>query len=96
MGQVADMLDLTPRAISRLADGLENDGLIKRTAKPEDGRVFTIQLTQKGKVKFKEVESVLKPELASLFSCLSAQELRTFIKTIEKLTDHMKSQIDED
>ena len=94
MGQVADMLDLTPRAITRLVDGLETEGYVERKVHPDDRRILLIRLTPQGRARFKTLESQIRPEFASLFSCLSAQELRTFIRTIEKLTDHMKDQLD--
>ena len=94
MGQVAELLDLTPRAITRLVDGLEADGYVERCVHSEDRRVFKIKLTPEGRNKFKTLDSQMRPEFASLFSCLSSQELRTFIRTIEKLTDHMKDQLD--
>jgi len=91
MGQVAEMLDLTPRAITRLTDGLETEGYVERIENADDGRVYNICLTPKGERAIKVIESELTPEFVSLFSCLTAQEIRAFIKTAEKLTDHMKA-----
>lgn len=91
MGQIADALDLTPRAITRLADGLVDEGFVERVADPQDGRVFRLRLTRLGKSQFKLIEPQLHEHFAELFSCLEKQEIRELIRLSEKLSDHMKS-----
>lgn len=91
MGQIADALDLTPRAITRLADGLVAEGFVERVADPKDGRVFRLRLTRMGKSQFKLLEPQLHEQFTELFSCLDKQEIRELIRLSEKLSDHMKS-----
>lgn len=93
MGDLAQMLDLTPRAITRLVDGLEDEGLAERVTDPDDARVFKVRLTRTGKRRFKELEPRLRGEFVSLFAGLDKQEIRELIRLIEKLTDHMITQI---
>lgn len=94
MGAVAQMLDLTPRAITGQVDGLELDGLAQRRASESDGRVVFVSLTQKGTERIAAIEPELTASFSSLFSCLEKSEMREMIRILEKLTDHMKEQID--
>ena len=47
MGQIANAIDLTPRGVTRIVDGLESDGFVKRTYSKLDKRVRTVKLLQK-------------------------------------------------
>lgn len=94
MGAVAQMLDLTPRAITGQVDGLELDGLAQRRASEKDGRVVYVSLTDKGTKLISAIEPDLTASFTSLFSCLEKAEMREMIRILEKLTDHMKEQID--
>lgn len=94
MGAIAQMLDLTPRAITRQVDALERDGLAERRASESDGRVFYVDLTQKGTDLIAALEPELVDSFTSLFSCLEKREIQEMIRILEKLTGHMKEQID--
>src|SRR6266496_3296355 len=48
MADLADALDVTPRNVTALVDGLESDGLVRRTAHGTDRRVTMIELTESG------------------------------------------------
>lgn len=95
MGEVSQMLDLTPRAITRLMDGLEEEGLAERLPDPNDGRVFKVRLTRAGTRRFKELEPRLQGEFVSLFAGLEKQEIRELIRLVEKLSDTMIAQIEQ-
>jgi DNA-binding MarR family transcriptional regulator len=95
MGAAAQMLDLTPRAITGQVDGLEDDGLAQRRASEEDGRVVYVSLTDKGSALISRIEPDLTESFTSLFSCLEKSEMRELIRITEKLTDHMKAQLDD-
>lgn len=94
MGAIAQMLDLTPRAITGQVDALERDGLAKRRASESDGRVFYAALTEKGIAFISEVEPELLSSFSSLFSCLDRADIREMIRILEKLTDHMLQEIE--
>ncbi|MEI8083821.1 MAG: MarR family transcriptional regulator, partial [Actinomycetes bacterium] len=94
MGVIAQMLDLTPRAITRQVDGLERDGLAERRTSESDGRVFHVRLTDKGSELISKLEPELVESFSSLFACLDKAEMREMIRILEKLTDHMMAQIE--
>lgn len=94
MGVVAQMLDLTPRAVTGQVDALEREGLAERRTSDTDGRVVYVRLTEKGADLVATLEPDLVAAFSSLFSCLDKAEMREMIRILEKLTDHMKDQID--
>ena len=95
MGQLSQMLDLTPRAITGLMKGLEEKKYISRAKDETDQRITWVKLTEKGRTFSKAMRSDAATKLSSLFSVLSKNEKVEFVRIIEKLTDHMKTQIEE-
>ena len=95
MGQLAEMLDLTPRAITGIMKGLEAKSFITRIRDTHDQRVTWVKLSAKGSNFFKIARPDTAEKLSSLLSVLSKKEQIELVRIIEKLTDHMKYQIDE-
>lgn len=94
MGLIAQMLDLTPRAITGQVDALEREGLAERRQSESDGRVYYVSLTDKGARFISGIEPQLVASFASVFSCLDRSEIREMIRILEKLTDHMLDQVE--
>ena len=95
MGQMSAMLDLTPRAITGLTVGLEKKKYIKRRRDQEDARIVWLSLSDSGKNFLRKVRPDASRKLANLFEVLTKSEQIELVRLIEKLTDNMKSQIDE-
>src|SRR2546421_5371859 len=49
MGELAEMLDVSPRSVTGLVDNLERDGLVKRVDDPNDRRSVYAELTEQGR-----------------------------------------------
>jgi DNA-binding MarR family transcriptional regulator len=49
MGELAEMLDVSPRTVTGLVDNLERDGLVKRVDDPADRRSVYAELTDRGR-----------------------------------------------
>jgi len=95
MGQLAQMLDLTPRAITGLMAGLEKRKFVTRTKDESDARITWLSLRETGRGFLKNVRPDASKKLSGLFEVLTKKEQIELVRIIEKLTDHMKSQIDE-
>jgi len=95
MGQLAQMLDLTPRAITGLMAGLEKKKLVTRTKDQSDARITWLSLSEAGRRFLKNTRPDASKKLSRLFEVLTKKEQIELVRIIEKLTDHMKSQIDE-
>ena len=94
MGQIANAIDLTPRGVTRIVDGLESDGFVKRTYSKQDKRVRTVEITPKGNEFLRSATPDIQEKFANLFDVLSKKESIEFVRILEKLTDHMKAEID--
>jgi DNA-binding MarR family transcriptional regulator len=94
MGQISQMLDLTPRAITGLTVGLEKKKFISRSNDIEDQRVTWVTLGAEGKAFLKKAKPDVAKKLGNLFEVLNKKEQIELVRIIEKLTDHMKAQID--
>jgi DNA-binding MarR family transcriptional regulator len=53
MGDLAEMLDITPRTVTGLVDNLERDGLVKRVDDPNDRRSVYAEITDQGRERVK-------------------------------------------
>jgi len=49
MGELAEMLDITPRTVTGLVDNLERDLLVRRVADPADRRSVYAEITDQGR-----------------------------------------------
>lgn len=94
MGDIATAIDLTPRGVTRIVDGLESEGLARRVVSESDRRVKTVKLTAKGRRFVGSALPMALREFSHLFSVLDRQEALEFVRVLEKLTDRMKSEID--
>jgi DNA-binding MarR family transcriptional regulator len=95
MGQLSEMLDLTPRAITGIVDGLAKKNYAIRIQDSNDNRITWIHLTPQGKEFFKSARPDISAKFGDLLRVLTRREQVELVRLIEKLTDHMKEQIDE-
>jgi len=49
MGDLAEMLDVSPRTVTGLVDNLERDGLVRRVDDPDDRRSVYAEVTEQGR-----------------------------------------------
>ena len=94
MGQIAKAIDLTPRGVTRIVDGLESDGFVKRIISKQDKRVKTVEITAKGSKFLARALPDIQMKMSNLFGVLEKSELIELVAITEKLTDHMKMEID--
>lgn len=94
MGQIAKAIDLTPRGVTRIVDGLESDGLVKRNVSKQDKRVKTVEITSKGSRFLSVALPDIQKKMSHLFGVLEKTESIELVRLLEKLTDHMKIEID--
>ena len=84
--QLAGKLDLTRGAISKLADRLENKGLVTRTADETDKRSHTLAITGAGRELVPQLAALADENDALFFGHLSAGERQTLLDILGKIT----------
>lgn len=82
---IAEDLCVSPAAITKMADSLEERGLVKRTTGPEDRRRVTIQPTAAGRRIVNETRGALIEGIAERLDALSARELDTLANSLVTL-----------
>ncbi len=89
LSQLAAIMLRSNYSITKLVDGLEQDGLVKRCRNKQDGRSFNVKVTEKGLNYV--VESLQDSEIAEneLKSCLDEDELNNLAVIIRKLRDKL-------
>jgi DNA-binding MarR family transcriptional regulator len=88
MADLADALAVTPRNVTALVDGLEADGLIRRTPHSTDRRVTLVELACSSD----SVESqfrAFQESMGSLFAGLDEDDRRTLLRLLTILHDRM-------
>jgi DNA-binding MarR family transcriptional regulator len=95
MGQLAEMLDLTPRAITGIVDGLISKKYVLKNQDSNDARIYWILLSSQGETFLKSARPEISAKLGDLLGALTRKEQVELVRLIEKLADHMKFQIDE-
>jgi len=93
MGEAAELLDVTPRAITRLVDSLEKEDLVSRQASPHDKRVYLISVTAKAEQMAKTMMPKHEKKMTELFEVFSDEELLEYIRLNSKLASALKNEL---
>jgi DNA-binding MarR family transcriptional regulator len=82
---IATFLNVTPGAITQLVDNLVEKKLVKREKNINDGRIINITLTANTEKQFNKFKNDYLETASKSFNELSDQELKQFIKLIQKI-----------
>jgi DNA-binding MarR family transcriptional regulator len=93
MSQASRILDVTPRAITGLVDGLEAEGFLRREPDSKDKRVVHILPTERAVEKANRLLPQHEARFAELFDVFNTDELRTYISLLSKLANRIKSEL---
>jgi len=85
LNEFAASLYLEKSSASRLADGLERKGYIKRKPRVDDARYLQLELTSRGKTLHDRIERDLIDERAQVLADLTAEERKLVIESIARL-----------
>lgn len=75
IGELAAVEQVRPPTMSAIVDGLERDGLVRRTGDPDDGRVVRVHASAKGKRVLQRARARRIAALAERLSHLNAREI---------------------
>jgi len=71
--------------LSRALDALEADGLVRRTADPEDSRATRISITESGRAAFETLWPTMRHSYNHMFAGIDATEHAAFVATLQKI-----------
>jgi len=89
--EIASSFGHAPRTVTEAIDGLERDGLVRRTADPSDRRAKNISITDAGRVAIKGAEASKLAYIDAVFGALSAAECGEIVRLMGKLNDRIET-----
>lgn len=87
MADLAERLEVVPRAVTSLVDGLEASGKVRRVPDPTNRRVIRIELTDDGRKALREVRSARRGAAAEILAPLSAEQRALLGSLLDTLMD---------
>ncbi len=88
-GELARAADLNPGAMTRVLDQLENKGLLRRTADPDDRRALRIELDASAEALLPDIRSCGQRVLARAQHGMSPAEQAEFRRLLEHVRDNL-------
>ena len=83
-GELAESLTMTRGAVSKIIDKLEAKKWVARSAKPGDGRVQLLSLTQRGSQIIPQLAEILDQHERKIFGSLEVDERITLRRLLKK------------
>ncbi len=83
--ELAEAAEVTRGTMTGLLAGLERSGLVKRTDHPEDGRMFSIELTQAALDLFEQMLPQRFEHIGEFMSSLTEEEQHQLRALLEKM-----------
>ena len=96
MTDIGGYLDVTPRSVTKLVDGLEQEGLVVREPHPHDRRITLIRLTPQGILVCKESALANHAAVTARYEHLTPADRQHLARILNKLIDALNSQNSEE
>ncbi|WP_222268123.1 MarR family winged helix-turn-helix transcriptional regulator [Modestobacter marinus] len=87
LSELADVLRIAPRSATEVADGLQERGLVERSADPADRRAVLLRPTPEGRRVQHEVDAARAADSEELFARLSAEDRAALARILRTLVD---------
>ncbi|MER5461928.1 MarR family transcriptional regulator [Streptomyces sp. NPDC002668] len=87
MADLAARLEVVPRAVTSLVDGLETSGCVRRVPDPSNRRVTRIELTDTGRATLRALRSARRAAAEDILAPLTAEQREVFGGLLSALVD---------
>ncbi|MCC6143138.1 MAG: MarR family transcriptional regulator [Candidatus Hydrogenedentes bacterium] len=87
-------LVVTRASITSVLDKLEEKALVKRTAVPQNRRIYHVELTKKGRALIDRVEPVYRRDIYSVLDGFDVEECRRLISQLERIRARVVHTVD--
>jgi DNA-binding MarR family transcriptional regulator len=95
LSDLAARVEIDASTASRHVRALENAGLIRRSADPDDGRAFRVELTELGEKEFEAASKRRQELLTRAMDGWDTSDIETFEKLMTRFADGVSSIADE-
>lgn len=90
---LATALDVSPRNITGLVDGLERDGFVAREPHPSDRRAMLVMLTARGAEVFHRMQADQQVFADLLFADMPPRRFASFVRGLDDVLAVLRTQI---
>jgi DNA-binding MarR family transcriptional regulator len=87
MADLAERLEVVPRAVTSLVDGLEASGRVRRVPDPANRRVIRIELTDEGRATLRRLRSARRAAAEDVLAPLTAGQREVLGGLLSALVD---------
>ncbi|MFG3496280.1 MarR family winged helix-turn-helix transcriptional regulator [Streptomyces sp. NPDC047928] len=87
MADLAERLEVVPRAVTSLVDGLEASGRVRRVPDPANRRVVRIELTDTGRATLRQLRSARRAAAEDILAPLTADQREVLGGLLSALVD---------
>jgi DNA-binding MarR family transcriptional regulator len=87
MADLAERLEVVPRAVTTLVDGLEASGKVRRVPDPANRRVTRIELTDEGQAALRELHGARRSAAEEILAPLTEKEREVLGVLLDTLID---------
>ncbi|MEU2184027.1 MarR family winged helix-turn-helix transcriptional regulator [Streptomyces thermolilacinus] len=87
MADLAERLEVVPRAVTSLVDGLEASGRVRRVPDPANRRVIRIELTDEGRATLRQLRSARRAAAEDILAPLTAEQREVLGGLLSALVD---------
>lgn len=85
MADLAQRLEVVPRAVTTLVDALEVNGSVRRVPDPTNRRVIRIELTEEGRATLRELREARRAAVEDILEPLSEEQRETLGSLLTEL-----------
>ncbi|MET7369139.1 MarR family transcriptional regulator [Streptomyces sp. NPDC005566] len=89
MADLAQRLDVVPRAVTTLVDGLEANDRVRRVPDPTNRRVVRIEITEGGRATLRSLRNARKAAAEEILAPLTAEQREVLGGLLTALVDGM-------
>ncbi|MGC0333567.1 DNA-binding MarR family transcriptional regulator [Streptomyces sp. SAI-170] len=87
MADLAERLEVVPRAVTTLVDGLEASGMVRRVPDPANRRVIRIEVTDEGREALRELREARRSAAEEILAPLTTAERTVLLGLLDTLID---------
>jgi DNA-binding MarR family transcriptional regulator len=87
MADLAERLEVVPRAVTTLVDGLEASGKVRRAPDPTNRRVIRIELTEDGRTALRALREARRSAAAEVLAPLTDEQREVLGGLLDTLMD---------
>jgi DNA-binding MarR family transcriptional regulator len=91
LGDLARMTDMDPAAAGRQVRQLEDEGLVIRSAREDDGRVSLVSVTAKGAATRRRIAAVLEAHLCDVLDQWSLRDRHQFALLLDRFVEDSRA-----